>query len=246
MYRPQMGKMRTATDALLLDVVAPPDWNEYDAYARERLADELPTLEYEGWRDHRRGVVRAETYRGEAWDSEVRFSPDPAATHRYYLRRTWDRTTPPVAFVMLNPSTADERENDPTITRAIGFARAMGAGGLVVLNLFALRSTDPLGLRAVADPVGPENDRVLSEETRGVAAVVFAWGTHGEYMNRARTVIDLLKDRNPQCLHLTKQGHPGHPLYLSANRVPLPFPCSPTSAPSAPAKPRVRVWKRRR
>ena len=81
--------------------------------------------------------------------------------YRYVLRRIWDREKSPAMFVGLNPSTADEVRNDPTVTRCIGYAQRWGAGGLIMTNIFAFRSTDPNGLLAIEDPVGPLNNRWL-------------------------------------------------------------------------------------
>jgi hypothetical protein len=84
------------------------------------------------------------------------FSPDE--TWRYELRRVWDPTRPSMAFVGLNPSTADARHDDPTVRRCINFAKRWGFGGLIMLNAFAFRAADPREMMAAADPVGPDND----------------------------------------------------------------------------------------
>ncbi len=81
--------------------------------------------------------------------------------YRYRLWRTWDASKPTLAFLMLNPSTADATEDDPTIRRCLGFAKEWGYGSLVVVNLFALRSPNPDALRENDDPVGPENGEHL-------------------------------------------------------------------------------------
>lgn len=143
-------------------------------------------------------------------------------TYRYWLRRTWDESREPVVFLMLNPSTADESKNDPTVARCCNFAQAWGAGGLVVLNLFALRSTDPKGLYACPDPVGPSNDFAILTATEG-RRVVAAWGCHGAYKNRDLAVMNLLAHRPVECLKVTKDGHPSHPLYLRGDSVPMSY-----------------------
>lgn len=142
--------------------------------------------------------------------------------YRYWLKRTWDDSLPVVVFLMLNPSTADHEKNDPTVARCCAFAAAWGAGGLVVLNLFALRSTDPRALYAHPDPVGPANDAVIWQATAG-RQVVAAWGCHGAYRDRDLAVMNQLAHRPVECLKLTKDGHPGHPLYLRADSVPMPY-----------------------
>jgi hypothetical protein len=156
--------------------------------------------------------------------STATFSPD--RRHRYALTRWW-ADEPPAVFVMLNPSTADAFLVDPTVRRCIGFAKAWGCGGLIVVNVFGLRSTDPAALRRHADPIGPDNDAVIKHELtcRPGGPVVAAWGAHAAYLDRGRVVAGLLDHLGvqPQCLALTKDGHPRHPLYLRAESQPQPF-----------------------
>jgi hypothetical protein len=141
-------------------------------------------------------------------------------TYRYALTRTWDSSLPLAAFVMLNPSTADAFVEDATIRRCKSFARSWRAGGLLVLNAFALRSTDPKALYGHPDPVGPDNDAVIAEAFSvngpNVGSVVCAWGVHGALSGRAGHVDGLLRGRGvtPVCLGTTKDGHPRHPLYV--------------------------------
>lgn len=149
---------------------------------------------------------------------------DPAREYRYLLTRIWDPTRPPAVFVMLNPSTADAMDDDPTIRRLAGpngFARRMGAGGLVVVNLFALRSTDPRALRHHPDPVGPLNDAFIRQATTNASAVVVAWGAAGVEHERGPRVTDALAGRGValQCLGTTSTGQPRHPLYLPKDAV---------------------------
>lgn len=136
--------------------------------------------------------------------------------YRWTLAREWDDSLPPLVVIGLNPSTADETEDDPTIRRCIGFARAFGCGSLRMLNLFAFRSTDPKGLRKVVDPIGPENDVWLKDACRYGSKVVAAWGAHGGYLGRDREVRRLLSG-SLHHLGLTKDGHPRHPLYLKSD-----------------------------
>ncbi|ELZ96619.1 DUF1643 domain-containing protein [Haloferax sulfurifontis] len=138
-------------------------------------------------------------------------------TYRYRLSRTWDADKPTVAFVMLNPSTADATDDDPTIRRCLGFAKEWGFGSLTVANLFALRSTDPDALAGHADPVGPENDAHLQDVCDSAERVVVAWGAKGSLRDRAALVADLLDDRDLYALDTTKAGHPAHPLYQPAD-----------------------------
>ncbi len=145
----------------------------------------------------------------------------PCGLYRYRLTRTWDAAAPAVVFVMLNPSTADASEDDPTIRRCLGFARRERAGGLVVANLFAFRATDPKALEDAADPIGPDNARWISTCVRETSGpVVAAWGAsvprrHEDIVGR--TVIPLLPVDRLRCLGRTASGAPRHPLYLPAS-----------------------------
>lgn len=143
--------------------------------------------------------------------------------YRYRLEREWDATTSKVAFLMLNPSTADHAEDDPTIRRCVGFAKAWGFGGLVVGNLFALRSTDPKALYAHPDPVGPDNDQHLTEICQSALRIICAWGTHGKHLGRDRAVYDKLEFFDLRALKVTTKGHPGHPLYIAGSTEPMAF-----------------------
>jgi len=129
-------------------------------------------------------------------------------------------------FIGLNPSTADEVEDDPTIRRCIGFARSWGYGGLVMTNIFAFRSTDPFFMKKAADPVGPENDKWLGTCAREAELVVAVWGNDGAFGGRSRHVVEMMMGLGVQlmCLVMTKAGEPGHPLYLPGKIRPKPFP----------------------
>lgn len=139
----------------------------------------------------------------------------PCRRYRYRLWRTWGEAAPAV-FVMLNPSTADEIENDPTVERCERRARAMGFGGLRVANIYALRSTDPTALYTSDDPVGPENDAAILESVAGAGLVVCAWGAHGNLHQRGENVLQLLRATGvtPHYLKLNNDGTPKHPLYV--------------------------------
>jgi hypothetical protein len=140
---------------------------------------------------------------------------DPTGMYRYLLWREWHPDSPRLALIMLNPSTADEQKNDPTIRRCIGFAHAWGFGSVEVVNLFAYRATDSKELLKVDDPVGAENDGYIVQAVERCSYVVVAWGTKGILLDRDRQVLQLLGDRpNVGCLGVTKGGHPRHPLYL--------------------------------
>jgi hypothetical protein len=123
---------------------------------------------------------------------------------------------------MLNPSTADAFQLDPTNRRCVGFAQAWGYGSMVTTNIFAFRSTNPAGLRTTKDPVGPENDEAILNAAKNADLVIAAWGTHGELQDRGNAVRGLLTEAGIELhvLRLTKAGHPGHPLYVSGDTVP--------------------------
>lgn len=148
-------------------------------------------------------------------------------TWRYRLWRKWNEELPSVVFLMLNPSTADEMTNDPTVERCERYAGRWGFGGMVVLNLFALRSTDPRELEKVDDPVGPENDAWIAGTCLGhwtaASPIICAWGNRGSYMNRATEVVSMIRNMDLRCLGLNKTGQPKHPLYLRSNITPKPF-----------------------
>ena len=127
-----------------------------------------------------------------------------------------------VTFIMLNPSTADHCKDDPTIRRCIGFAQRWEYGGLNVGNLFAWRSTHPGDLQTAADPVGEENDAVLSRLIFATSLTVVAWGNRGYLFRRDVAVMPLL--RNSMALGFTKKGFPKHPLYVPYRALLTEFP----------------------
>lgn len=153
----------------------------------------------------------------ERWiDAGATFSPCRA--YRYRLWRMWSETEPAMAFCMLNPSTADESVEDPTVRRCIGFAKKWGYGGLVVVNIFALRSTDPKALYVHPDPVGPDNDGHICNVCETVPLMIAAWGVHGELNGRGKKVEAMLAMKT---MGRTKDGHPRHPLYLRGDVKPM-------------------------
>lgn len=155
-------------------------------------------------------------------DTERTATFSPCREYRYALWRNWqgmfDGKNGYAMFIGLNPSTADETEDDPTIRRCVAFAKRWGYDGLCMTNLFGFRATDPDVMLAKADPVGPDNDRYLVEMARNAGVVVAAWGTPGTHMARNATVRKLIA--NLHYLRLTKDGHPGHPLYLPGDLTP--------------------------
>jgi hypothetical protein len=137
--------------------------------------------------------------------------------YRYALGRRWEEGGRAVTFVMLNPSTADAEQDDPTIRRCIGLARGWGYNALTVLNLFAYRATDPAELAKVGVlAVGPRNDDYLRRHVEVGRPMVAAWGAHRMARQRAAAVTSRLGIRW-WCLGTTKDGSPRHPLYVRAD-----------------------------
>jgi len=158
------------------------------------------------------------------WTVPRRAAFSPCGRYRYTLWRDWGgagRSPGYALFVCLNPSTADDERDDPTVRRCIAFADAWGYRRLCVANLFALRATDPAALLAAADPVGPENDAWLRRAARGAGVVVAAWGNRGARAGRDREVTALLPRMH--YLRLTARGHPEHPLRLPRGLKPRPW-----------------------
>ena len=151
------------------------------------------------------------------------FSPD--RLYRYTLTRVWDEDKPAVAFIGLNPSTADEVDNDPTIRKCIKYAKDWGYGALVMLNVYAYRSTDWKALKTANDPYGKDNDAWLMKVYPHVEKFVACWGNHVKDVGKsdgymADYISAYIEDRVGDKLTLlaeTKQGQPWHPLYLSGS-----------------------------
>ncbi len=141
--------------------------------------------------------------------------------YRYALWRTWDDTKPYALFIGLNPSTADETEDDPTIRRCIKYAKDWGFGGLCMGNLFAYRATKPSELFSSIEPVGTENNTWLKNIAQNAGVIIAAWGNDGIHLGRSQVVIALLP--NIHCLKINKSGEPAHPLYQPISAKPIPY-----------------------
>lgn len=154
------------------------------------------------------------------------FSPD--RRYRYVLHRSWEPAVESLLFIMLNPSTADENMDDPTIRRCMGFAHAWGFGGVIVRNLYALRATKPKHLWEADDPVGPDNDEGLWVGLQWAPRVIAAWGANAKpdrvarFWELAAPRVDERTGWGPiEALRLTKGGSPAHPLYVPGNVKPV-------------------------
>lgn len=141
--------------------------------------------------------------------------------YRYRLSRTWDASLPVVAFIGLNPSTADHRVDDPTTRICVNYAKRWGYGAMLLGNLFSYRSRDPDKLYAVQDPVGPEGDYHLGRIVGEADLVVCCWSARGRMSGRDEVVYRRIK--NPRCLSVLNDGSPGHPLYKSSLLKPMTY-----------------------
>lgn len=136
--------------------------------------------------------------------------------YRWWLTRRWNQKSSPLAFLMLNPSTADMMVDDPTIRRCMGFAEGFGYGGIIVINLYGLRSPSPDVLWQHQDPIGSANDNAIRHIVARGHDVVCAWGANAP-QQRVDYVLKMMRaKKEPQlyCLGKTKAGAPKHPLYL--------------------------------
>lgn len=148
---------------------------------------------------------------------------DASGVYRYRLTRVLGPGVKRITWIMLNPSTADASVDDATIRKVTTFSRRWSFAELTVVNLFALRSTDPRALKIHRDPVGPENDAHLLAAARGADAVVCAWGNHGVLLGRAERVGAMLAEAGvtAHCLRVSGTGQPCHPLYLPGDLQPI-------------------------
>jgi hypothetical protein len=186
----------------------------------------------------RRVIVRGERQEdmlSREWHTKYATISD-CGIYRYFLGRT--RGEGPICtFIMLNPSVADAERDDPTIRKCMGFAERWGCGQLSVVNLFAVRATNPIEVLAFADPVGPLSKRYFdfainahvsnhAIARRRIGPLVCGWGVHGGYLDRDLEVtrwIDNWPGARPVCLGFTKDGHPRHPLYAPYDTPVVPY-----------------------
>lgn len=160
----------------------------------------------------------------------------PCRKYRYTLWREWDevplwsaangRANHYVQFIGLNPSTADETQDDPTIRRCIGFAKAWGYGALCMTNLFAWRDTDPKAMKKAGDSVaGIDNQHHLLQCASNAGIVIAAWGRDGAHLNQDLNVRQYMDSINIPLHHpgLNSDGTPKHPLYLKKTTKPEPW-----------------------
>lgn len=149
----------------------------------------------------------------------------PCRTYRYTLWRVWDDTLPYCQFIGLNPSTADETNDDPTIRRCIRFAKDWGCGALCMTNIFAYRATNPKDMKAQEFPTGDLNGESIIDIAKEAGIVIAAWGIHGDHESQGAKVNQLFDTHSIKlhCLGKTMLGHPKHPLYIKADTKPELF-----------------------
>lgn len=145
----------------------------------------------------------------------------PCERYRYRLWRREPGGGRTLLWIMLNPSTADEAQLDPTLRRCRAFTKAWGFTNWEVCNLFAWRATKPAAMLKAADPVGPMNDVLIDVALSEAAEVVLAWGARGSHLGRDRTVLDLVRQAKKPTWRLGDPvgdlRQPAHPLYLPAS-----------------------------
>ncbi len=144
--------------------------------------------------------------------------------HRYALWRIWAPEKPYFIALMLNPSTADEYKNDPTVLGICERGSRMGYGGVIVINAFAWRATSPKDMKKSSDPIGQYNDTMIGEVLKeDKAFLLCAWGADGNFLERDAHLKQIIKNANikPYALALTEHGQPGHPLYIK--KITKPF-----------------------
>ena len=141
--------------------------------------------------------------------------------YRYSLERSWHDGEGRVLFIGLNPSSADHKNDDPTIRRCVGFAKSWGFGGMEIVNLFAFRATYPDDLLNSAEPIGKYNDKWIREAYRRCDQAIACWGSAGSFLQRSEKVAKSLG--NLHCLKINQDWQPAHPLYLKANLRPFPY-----------------------
>lgn len=164
--------------------------------------------------------------RGRIMEKEAKL--DKQRTYRYSITRTWDSTKKRVVFICLNPSTADEYEDDQTLSRCIDFSQRWhdgSYGSIEVVNLFALRATDPKVMKAAKDPIGKENDWYILNAVKNADLIIAAWGEHGSFKRRDREILTLIKNFSKEihCLEVLKCKQPKHPSRARKDIVPKVF-----------------------
>lgn len=153
----------------------------------------------------------------------------PCEKFRYFLRRDWDVSKPSITYLMLNPSTATEIDNDPTIERCQRRAHLSGFGSMIIVNLFPFRMTDSTQLYTAENLLGDPSlaNQAIINAVKASEITVCGWGAHEFAMARAKEVISMVEAENQtsriMCLKRNKDGSPQHPLYIGYDKTPVPY-----------------------
>ncbi|MAU58505.1 MAG: hypothetical protein CMC33_02450 [Flavobacteriaceae bacterium] len=142
--------------------------------------------------------------------SKAEFSLD--GHFRYSLSRIWENKLPKVLFIMLNPSIANSKKNDPTIRKIISYSKSWGFGGLYVGNLYSHISPYPKDIRLVKFDFEKKNIESIKKMQEITELTVYAWGNNEKIPNWLKSII-----KKPYYIELSKKGTPKHPLYLKQN-----------------------------
>jgi len=141
--------------------------------------------------------------------------------YRYVLTRVWKEPSNPILWIMLNPSTADEYQLDPTLTRCLNFSQDWNFSEMIICNLFSLRSTNPKNLYSHKNPIGPENLKYILEESKRANMIMVGWGNHSNLdINWRNNLLNSL-NKSLYCLGRNKNGNPSYPLYKSSKLKPI-------------------------
>jgi len=153
------------------------------------------------------------------YENKCEFSPDQK--YRYYLQRNFKKNAKNLlVFIMLNPSTANEQYNDPTVERCQNHALNKNYDGMIILNIFAYRTTNPKQLLQTKNPIGEKNNQTIINTIKKHQNIICAWGNHGKILNRSNEIKKILKKhrKKTQAFEITKQNEPKHPLYIPYNK----------------------------
>jgi len=147
----------------------------------------------------------------------------PCKSYRYSLTRSHAKATKSLLFILLNPSTATELKNDPTVARCQKRSELLGYNSFIVCNLFAFRTKNPEIMKNHFEPIGPDNHQIIKESLKIADQVICGWGNHGAHLDQSEKVLKIIATFGKHAYHLglTKSHQPKHPLYMSYNQEPI-------------------------
>lgn len=179
----------------------------------ERLSALHPELEMHE-------VEKGDLFGSERWGAVLSPAEDGQSLYRYLLWRLYDETKPLLAVLMLNPSKATHEMGDRTVDGLLRRAKRRGYGGILIMNCFAFRATEPADMKRAKDPIGPANDDVIGIVLEESLDLLCAWGVNAVHMDREKEVKCAILSGNakPHVLRLCANGAPEHPLYIPASK----------------------------